>query len=156
MEEASFEKSRGWLGGVQREVSFFMIFLGMSLCLQRILDIYIPWRFSLTAAAGLAVGVIIMDIGRKWMAAGIVAFGGAFILILARYHNLLQLSLKETTNRVLELINDYYDTEYLLWHLKSENSYTWTFLFMCGLLLGFLEGLLILATKDKQWHCRRF
>lgn len=152
MEEASFEKSRGWLGGVQREVSFFMIFLGMSLCLQRILDIYIPWRFSLTAAAGLAVGVIIMDIGRKWMAAGIVAFGGAFILILARYHNLLQLSLKETTNRVLELINDYYDTEYLLWHLKSENSYTWTFLFMCGLLLGFLEGLLILATKDKQWR----
>lgn len=94
MEETSFKKSRGWLGGVQREISFFMIFLGMSLCLQRILDIYIPWRFSLTAAAGLAVGVIIMDIGRKWMTIGIVAFGGTFILIMARYHNLLQISLK--------------------------------------------------------------
>lgn len=152
MEEASFEKSRGWLGGVQREISFFMICLGMSLCLQRILDIYIPWRFSLTAAAGLAVGLTVMGIGRKWMAAGIVSFGGAFILILARYHNLLQISLKVTTNRVLELINNYYDAEYLLWYLESENSYTWTFLFMCGLLLGFLEGLLILATRNKQWR----
>lgn len=152
MGEASFKKSRGWLGGVQREISFFMIFLGMSLCLQRILDIYIPWRFSLTAAAGLAVGIMMMGTGRKWMVTGIVAFCGAFILILARYQNLLQISLKETTNRVLELINNYYDSEYLLWYLESETSYAWTVIFLCGLLLGFLEGLLILATRDKQWH----
>lgn len=152
MGETSLKKSRGWLGGVQREISFFMIFLGMSLCLQRILDIYIPWRFSLTAAAGLAVGVMIMGISRKWLVAGILVFGGTFILISARYQYLLQISFKETTNRALELINNYYDTEYLLWYLEAENSYAWTFLFMSGLLLAFMEGLLILAVRDRQWR----
>lgn len=152
MGETSLKKSRGWLGGVQREISFFMIFLGMSLCMQRILNIYIPWRFSLTTAAGLAVGVIIMGTDRKWMMTGIVAFFGMFVLILIRYQNLLLVSLKETTNRVLQLINNYYDTEYLLWYLESESNYAWTALFLCSMLLGLLEGLLILATRNRTWH----
>ncbi len=139
----------GWIQKGQEFAGVCFLVLGICLCLESILNISIPWKFRLLTAVGLGFYVELLGMGRKWFAAGMVLLMVLFVQFATQNQEILQIGNRELSNRVLELINDYHRTDFLYWYLKDAKDYAWLSLLCVCLLVGLLEGFLLLASRKK-------
>lgn len=152
MSETKVKREKPWMRTVQGTICLFLILSGMFLCLESILETGLPCRTSLLAAAVLSFALQPVQRGWKWFLAESLLFVGGLGAVGVKYQELLLTGMKELANIVLELWNAYNRTEYLLWYLDTQESYDRVALFYLFVALGFLEGLLFIATRNKRHH----
>ncbi len=146
------KKAKSWIRTVQGMVCLFLILSGMFLCLESILETGLPCRTSILAAAVLSFVLQPVQRGWKWLLAEVLLFVGGLSVVAVKYQEILLTGMKELANLVLELWNAYNRTEYLLWYLDTQNIYDRVALLYLFVVLGFLEGLLIVITRDRRRH----
>ncbi len=152
MKKASAKDKIGWVRRIQEIICFLLIFFGMVVCVESILDIQIPFLFSVPAVVGLALCVWIMGLGEKYKLALVTVFIGLMIFVWKKYQEILLVYWKEIENKILELINHYYRTDYVLWYLEDKVNNTWILLLLACVLLGILEGILLLKGRNRKSH----
>ena len=146
------KKTREWAGKIQGVVCLFLILCGMSLCIESVLKIYLPWQARILAVAVLALASPLMQLGWKWTLAGTFLFTGVLAIVCVKYQGILLLGMKELSNKVIELVNSYYRTEYLLWYLGDGQRYGWAAVLLIFVLLGFLQCLLAVYTRNWKYR----
>ncbi len=152
MREAKAKRTKSWMRSVQGIVCLFLILSGMFLCLESILETGLPCRTSFLAAAVLAFVLQPVRRGWKWRLAEVLLFAGVLSAVAVRFQEILLTGMKELANIVLELWNAYNGTEYLLWYLDTQENYDRVALLYLFVVLGFLEGLLVVNTRDRRRH----
>lgn len=152
MRETKAKRTKSWTRAVQGMVCLFLILSGMFLCLESILETGLPCRTSILAAAVLSFVLQPVQRGWKWCLGEVLLFVGGLGVIAVKYKEILLTGMKELANIVLELWNAYNRTEYLLWYLDTQNIYDRVALLYLFVVLGFLEGLLIVITRDRRRH----
>lgn len=146
------KQEMGWQRKVQGGFCMFLMMFGMSFCLESTLNIWIPWQARLIVSAFFAVFVEVLGLGIWYALSGCLVFVGALTVFCIRYQEILLVGLKQFSNRVLELVNAYYRTEYLLFYLDVEENYAFLIVLLILVTVGFLEGLILLATRNKKSH----
>lgn len=152
MDKRTGNKTREWLRKLQGGFCLCMIVYGMSLCLESTFGIPVSWQTRLLAAALLAVYVEITGLGKWWALSGILLFAGTLTFVCARYYEVFLVGGKQFSNRALELINAEYRTEYLLFYLEDKEDYAFLIVLLLVVTLGFLEGLFLLASRNRKYH----
>lgn len=146
------KETREWAGKIQGVVCLFLILCGMSFSIESVLKISLPWQVRVLAASVLALASLFMQFGWKWALAEAFLFVGVLAVICVKYQGVLLLGMKELSNKVLELVNSYYRTEYLLWYLGDGERYGWVAVLLVFVLLGFLQCLLAAYTRDWKYR----
>ncbi len=152
MAGAKGKKSFRWAGFLQGVVCLFLILYGMCLSMESVLDTQIPQAARLFAVAALTAILQLVQLGVKWAMFEILVFAGGLSVFCIRYQEILLIAAKQLANRVLELVNAYNRSEYLLWYLDVQQDYRWAGLLLVFVLLGFLEGLLFMRTRNRTHH----
>lgn len=152
MRETRAKKAKSWIRTVQGIVCLFLILSGMFLCLESLLEVRLHWQLRFLAAAFVAIVLQFMQLGWRWMLAEVLVFAGGLWAVGVKYQDVLLVGMKELANCMLELVNAYRRTEYLLWYLDTQESYGWAALLYLLVILGVLEGLLLAATRNKRRH----
>lgn len=152
MRETKAKRTKSWIRTVQCIVCLFLILFGMSLCLESLLEVRLHWQLRFLAAAFVAIVLQFMQLGWRWMLAEVLVFAGGLWAVGVKYQDVLLVGMKELANCMLELVNAYRRTEYLLWYLDTQESYGWAALLYLLVILGVLEGLLLAATRNKRRH----
>ncbi len=146
------KETREWAGKIQGVVCLFLILYGMSLCIESVLKIYLPWQARIFIVAVLALASLPMQFGWKWGVAETFLFIGVLAIVCVKYQGILLLGMKEMSNKVIELVNSYYRTEYLLWYLGDGERYGWAAVLLVFVLLGFVQCLLTAYTRNWKYH----
>ncbi|TGY98099.1 DUF4129 domain-containing protein [Petralouisia muris] len=133
-------------------ISLFLAIYGIFLCMENLLLSGTANRGLLLLAGLILILTEIMYLGKKQR----VIVSLLFVMVLGTAVRLNQPIFseggKEIANRVLELINRYYRTEYLTWFVKPEGSEKiWCFMLLCAL-LGFLESLLVVSVSSRAYE----
>lgn len=149
---SSEKKTREWAAKIQVLICLFLILCGMSLCIESVLKISVPWQMRFFIVFALAFASLFMQLGWKWVLAEAFVLAGALAAVCVKYQDALLIGMKELSNKVLELVNSYYRTEYLLWYLGDGESHGWFAVLLLFLLLGFLEGLLVAYTRNWKYR----
>lgn len=152
MTEEKKQKNFKWMRILQGAVCLFLILYGMSLCLESVLDIPISRPVRLLTVTALTVVLQLVQLGLKWAVLEILVFVGGFTVFCVKYQEILLAGMKQLANRGLELVNAYNRTEYLLWYLDTQEDYSWIALLLVFVLLGFLEGLILMCTRNRRHH----
>ncbi|MEY8517509.1 transglutaminase family protein [Lachnospiraceae bacterium 29-84] len=127
-----------------------MILLGMFLCLEKLLSPTVYFGDMALLAEILAVGVVVIGLGRRQACIGSLLFLCAWAGAIFWGRDVLVTEGKEMVNRILEMVNKYYHTEYLLWYLEEgSQGRTLLFLLVCGM-FGFLEAAVFLLAGRRQ------
>lgn len=146
------KKKFKWAKILQGAVCLSLILCGMSLCMESVLELPIPWQARLLAVLALTVLLQPVQLGVKWALAELLVLAGGLTVFCITYQEILLIGVKQLANRGLELINAYNRTEYLLWYLDVQEDYSWIVLLMVFVLLGFFEGWIFLSTRDRHRH----
>lgn len=153
MKESIKEKKAEWMHRGQEMLCLFMILQGMCICMESILGISIPRRFQLLSALCIVITVELAVRSWRRMVTGTAVSLGILIWLWVKYQDILKIAAKELMNRVLELVNHYHRTDFLYWYLEdSPKNCGWMALLFLFVLLGILEGALLLKSKDWRWH----
>lgn len=133
-------------------ICLFLAVYGMFLCMESILLSGAAKRSLLLLAGLILILTEIMYLGKKQR----VMVSLLFVMVLGTAAVLNQPLFseggKEIANRVLELINGYYRTEYLTWFVKPDGTEKiWCFMFLC-VLLGVLESWLVVAVSSRAYE----
>lgn len=150
MKQTDGKKAREWVLAVQGFVCLFAILYGMSLSMESVLEIQIPWQARLAAAAIMAAGAQLMRKGRLWALAESLAVVCVLLAYALRYQETFHAGMRELANSILGLVNEYHRTEYLLWYLDKQEGYGWTALLLVFVLLGFSECLIFMAVRNRR------
>lgn len=147
---ATPKKIREWAGKIQEAVCLFLVLFGMSLCIESVLKIPVPWQMRLLTVSVLALASLLMQLGWKWAFAETFLLAGVLAAVCVKYQDILFLGMKELSNKAIELVNSYYRTEYLLWYLGDGKRYGWLAVLLLFVLLGFLQCLLDMYAKNRK------
>ncbi|MEY8390002.1 transglutaminase-like domain-containing protein [Lachnospiraceae bacterium 45-W7] len=152
MKDILKERKSEWKRRIQEIVCLFFILQGMCLCMESILGIAVPARFRFLS--GLALIFASELLVRSWrLLAGTAAFVCGLLFLYIKNQEMLQTAAKEMANRILELINRYQGTDFLYWHLQeSSQSMAWFMLLTAFSVLGAVECILLIKSKDSAWH----
>ncbi len=151
-ENSTENKVSEWVGKAQGVICLFFVLYGMSLCIESVLKLPIPWQARLCSAAALALASLLLHNGPKWALAEGLVLAGALAAICVRYQDIALAGMKGLANNFLRLVNAYYRTEYLLWYLGEDDGYGWLAALLLFVLLGFAEGLLVVYTRNCKYR----
>lgn len=146
------KKNFKWTRILQGAVCLSFILYGMSLCMESVLELPIPWQVRLLTVLMLTALLQLVQLGLKWALAEFLVLAGGLTVCCINYQEILLIGIKQLANRGLELINAYNRTEYLLWYLDVQEDYSWMVLLLVLVLLGFFEGWIFLTTRNRQHH----
>lgn len=131
-------------------ICFFLVILGIFLYLEKIFISGIPFFVLILTAGILSIGVEIMKLGRGLKIIVSLLFYFILLGVIVINKPLVLSGENEIANQVLEMVNQYYHTDYLLFFVNQEQQgKTLVFLIVCAL-LGFLQGLLLLLFAKKK------
>ena len=148
----TLKKTRGWAGKIQGVFCLSLILCGLSLIIESVLEIPVPWQIRILAVAILALASLIMQLGWKWALAETFLFAGVLTVVCVINQRILLLGMKELSNKVLELVNAYYRTEYLQWYLRDGERYGWLAVLLIFVLLGFLQCMLFVYARNGKYR----
>lgn len=155
MKDIEQERESEWKRRGQEMICLFFILLGMCLCMENILGIPVSGRSRFLSVIALVFVSEFLARSFKRTLAGTAVFLGGLLFFCMRNQELLQTALKEMANRILELINHYQGTDFLYWHLpEASKGSAWIILLIAFLVLGAVESVLLLNSKDRVWHLR--
>lgn len=150
MKQTDGRKAKEWAAAVQGVVCLLAILYGMSLSLESVLEIQIPWQARLAAVVILAAGAQLVRRGWMWALAEILAVVGVLLAYALRYQETFHAGMRELANSILGLVNEYHRTEYLLWYLDKQEGYGWTALLIVFVLLGSSECLIFMRVRNRR------
>ncbi len=132
-------------------ICLFLSVCGQFLCMENILLSQTAAGTLFLLAGLLLILTEIMYLGKKQRVIVSLLYAAVLGTTVRRNQQIFIEGGKEIANRVLELVNEYYRTEYLTWFVRPRGAEkVWCFVLLCAL-LGFLESLLFVSVSSRAY-----
>lgn len=129
-------------------ICLFLTLYGMFLCMEHILLSQTEPKTMFLLAGLLLILAEIMYLGSRQRLAVSLLYAAVLGAAVRQNQQIFTEGAKEIANRILNLVNRYYRTEYLTWFVRPKGEEKiWCFVLLCAL-AGFLEILLFVSVSS--------